>query len=59
VLPSAGFFISRPIVQPQSQFSKEITKATKVRIFLIINFVLFASFTLKFAFSFLVATPPR
>jgi hypothetical protein len=29
-LPPVGFFISRPLAQPQTQFSKEIAKATKI-----------------------------
>ena len=29
-LPPIGLFISRPLAQPQTQFSKEIAKATKI-----------------------------
>ena len=30
-LPPVGSFMSRPIVQPQTQFSKEVAKGTKIK----------------------------
>jgi hypothetical protein len=41
-----GFFISRPLAQPQTQFSKEIAKATKISEIDTFE-VLFANFVVK------------
>jgi hypothetical protein len=49
-LPPVGFFISRPLAQPQTQFSKEIAKATKIseiNNLEYLSFVLFATFVVK------------